>query len=137
MKLRGLLLNVCIGSVGLVAAARIAAQQLRLHLRHGEYVHESIPCNNPPFAAMMSWNGIGFSGPHSAQCRSRVLTHSGNRYDISTACAALGDDTPDASAYVDTFTVTRLSESRFKLTKAGNPAGTYRWCSALVPTATR
>jgi hypothetical protein len=84
---------------------------------------------------MTSWNGAGFSDPHSAQCRSRLLAQSGNPYNISTNCTALGDGTPDTSGYLDRFTVTRLSDSRFKLTKAGKPAGIYRWCNAFVPAA--
>lgn len=101
-------------------------------LEHGDYVQEPLACKDAPFAAILSWNGIGFSDPHSSQCRSRIVTQSGNRYKFTTTCAALGDGTPDASGYVEKFTVTRLSSKRFELTDVAKPAVTYRWCNAPV-----
>ena len=39
---------------------RCFAQSEPLPLKHGNYVQESYSCTRPPFAAMMSWDGIGF-----------------------------------------------------------------------------
>lgn len=132
MSIGGMVFNASIKSVGLLFAVLMPAQQLSLHLRHGDYVQESVACKDAPFAAILSWNGASFPDPHSSQCRSRLLAQSGNRYDISNTCAALGDGTPDRSGYVDRFTITRLSDSRFALTKGGKSIGIYRWCNASV-----
>ncbi len=89
MNIRGIVFNASIYSIALLPAVLIPAQQLDLHLRHGDYVQAT-----------------------------RAAVHNG---------------TPDTSGYVDKFTATRLAESRFKLTKAGRPAGIYRWCNASAP----
>lgn len=135
MKRRSIFSKAIITSTCLLTTGLIVAQQTHFSLQHGDYVQEPLACKDAPFAAMMSWNGIGFSDPHSSQCRSRVATQSSNRYHLITTCAALGDGTPDNSGYVEKFTVTRLSNKRFELTKAAKPAGIYRWCNASVPAA--
>ena len=108
---------------------RCFAQPEPLPLKHGNYVQESYSCTRPPFAAMMSWDGIGFSGPHSSRCTTRVLVRHENRYSISTSCAALGDGSPDNSKYVDSASVTLVSNTRFQLSKRSRRAIEFRWCS--------
>ena len=106
------------------------AQQDQLSLKQGTYVVASSDCKEPPFAVMKSWDGVGFFGPHASKCKSRVLSSQGNQFTMSTTCAALGDGTPDRSGYVDTFLLTRLSNTRFVIQKRTGPGNTYRWCSA-------
>ena len=106
------------------------AQHDQLSLKHGAYVLDSSDCKEPPFAAMLSWDGVGFFGPHSSRCKTRVLSLQGNQFKLSTTCAALGDGTPDTSHYVDTFLLTRLSDTRFVIRKETKPENTYRWCGA-------
>lgn len=106
------------------------SQNHPLSLKHGTYVREPYPCKEQPNAAIMSWDGIGFSGAHSSRCASRILSSHGNQFKLSTSCDALGDGSPNPSgrSYVDTFSLTRLSNTRFTLDKTKAP-GTYRWCS--------
>lgn len=101
-----------------------------LSLKHGTYVLETSNCQGPAFAAMISWDGVGFSGPHSARCTSRVLSRHGDQFSVNTSCAALGDGSPDRSGYVDTISLTRLSSTRFMISKENEPQGKYRWCGA-------
>lgn len=99
-------------------------------LKHGIYVEKSYPCKGAPNAAIAEWDGKGFSGAHSSQCTTRVLSRTGATYKLSTSCAAMGDGTPDNSGYVDVFSLTRKSMVSFDLLK---PKATeqlaFRWCS--------
>jgi hypothetical protein len=114
----------------LVIPLVISAQTQQLTLKHGTYVATSSPCEGAAFAVMMSWDGATFSGPHSSKCTTRVLGHQRNWYSVSTTCAALGDGTPDPSGYVEKLSLTRLSNSRFALSKDHETQRTaYRWCS--------
>ena len=101
----------------------------RLPLKHGNYVQESYSRTRPPFAAMMSWDGIGFSGSALKPMHNFVLVRYENRYSISTSCAALGDGSPDISKYVDSASVTLVSNTRFQLSKRSGRAIEFRWCS--------
>ena len=102
----------------------------QLSLRHGIYVLDGISCKGPPFAAMQSWDGVGFAGPHASQCTTRILSNQGNHFDISTACAALGDGTPDRSGHVTKVSLTQLSNTRFVVELDEQTRLPYRWCSA-------
>jgi hypothetical protein len=111
----------------------ISAQNQPLQLERGTYVQEGVPCKDAPFAAVKSWDGVGLSGPHSSRCTTRVLSHHGQQFSVSTACAAIGDGTPNPSGKNDiqTLSVTRLSNNRIVVSDGGSvPSATYRWCSA-------
>ena len=103
-----------------------------LGLKHGTYVQAPVSCKEPPFAAMQAWDGVGFFGPHSSRCTSRVLSHHNNHFRISTSCKAIGDGTPDpdGQSYVETITLTRLSRVRFVKSSEAKRESTFRWCSA-------
>jgi hypothetical protein len=92
------------------------AQREQLPLKHGTYVLANIACKEPPLAAMISWDGVGFSG---------------SRFSVTT-CSALGDGTPNPSGqvYVETLSVTRLSNARISMSSDAKQPATYRWCSA-------
>ena len=84
-------------SAWLLVPALALAQREQLPLKHGTYVLANIACKEPPLAAMMSWDGVGFSGPHASKCVSHVLSHHGSRFSVTTTCSALGDGTPNPS----------------------------------------
>jgi hypothetical protein len=110
------------------------AQSDQLSLKHGVYVREPYPCKEPPNAAIMAWDGAGFSGAHSSRCTSRVVSRHGNRYGVINACAALGDgsDNPSGQPAVDSFSLSRLSNIRFVISSETITQGTYRWCGAAA-----
>jgi hypothetical protein len=117
---------------GLIHAQKTHAQNARLGLKHGTYVDASVSCPAPPFAAVRSWDGIGLFGPHSSRCTSRVLSHHGNQFQISTSCSAVGDGTPNPVGQVDiqNISLIRLSNVSFVASEEAKPKTTYRWCTA-------
>jgi hypothetical protein len=110
-----------------VGCAQAAAQDL-LPVEHGTYVREGFSAEDPPFAAIIEYDGTTLSGPHSNACRSTVLSHHGKDYLLSTTCAALGDGTP-AAPYGEEERVVVQSSTKIRLAH-GNDAASYR----LVPT---
>ena len=131
MKHRQLLCRVMMSTVWVLTHALALAQDAGLSLKHGIYVDASVSCKEPPFAVMRSWDGVGFSGPHASRCISKVLSHQGSEYRVSTSCSAIGDGTPNPSgkADVETISLTRLSSTRFVLSSETRSTTTYRWCS--------
>ncbi len=118
-----LLATLCLASVAFAQT---------LPIRSGVYVLESSKCNDAPNAAIIIWDGIGFSGAHSGHCTSHINPLPNGRYQVSTKCTALGDGTPDAaSAHLeDVVTVDHVSSSKFTVIKATGAQASYRWCSA-------
>ena len=99
-------------------------QDQELTIDPGVYVREPASCKSAPNAAILLWDGVGFSGPHSSKCKSTVLSKRGRQYEISTSCAALGDGSSnsDDKPFVETFVLfmavehsvhSRKSESSF------------------------
>ena len=132
MKQRPTFSKITLGLACVLIPCFALADHDQLSLKQGTYVVASSDCKEPAFAVMKSWDGVGFSGPHSSKCTSRVLSRHGNQFTMSTTCAALGDGTPDQSGYVDNFLLTRLSNTRFNIRKDNDPhpETTYRWCLA-------
>jgi hypothetical protein len=104
------------------------AQTQPLSLKQGVYVPITYECFEAPHAAILSWDGVGFSGPHSSKCTSDFETKDGKLFQVSTKCYALGDGSLDTSGHVDTFTLSRQSSDRFEMVKAGTRGVVYRWC---------
>ncbi len=108
-----------------------------IHLKPGIYVAAGTACKDAPFAAMSRWDGVGFGGPHDSRCRTEVLRHEGNSFDVSTTCSALGDGTPTRPT---TFKarLTIVNEESYSteplIETMGSSTETkpviYRWCSA-------
>lgn len=98
-------------------------------LRSGTYVLSGTSCRDAPFAATMRYDGKGLSDPHSAQCRSRILQRSGNRYRVSTTCRANGDGSP-ATPTTEIAMLRIRSRIAFVYAVAGPVANasTYRLC---------
>lgn len=114
----------------LVMPLAAVAQSAPLSLKQGVYVARPYPCKGAPNTAILQWDGTGFSGAHSSKCTTRVLSHVGTRYDLSTTCSAMGDGSPDTSGYVDLRSLTRVSESAFAMQAPHQDRQAFRWCSA-------
>jgi hypothetical protein len=110
----------------LIIPAVAFPQEPHLVLKHGVYVREKTPCKGAPNAAIMSWDGAGFSGAHSSKCTSRVVSRSCQIFQVSTTCSALGDGSPNpgGSESADSFILTLLSSTRFEIRKEGHDQGT-------------
>jgi hypothetical protein len=106
------------------------SQDQQLTIKHGVYVREPAQCKDAPNAAILSWDGVGFSGAHSNKCTSTVLRKSGKKYEISTSCSALGDGSPNpiGTPFVESAVLTWQSNTQFMITKGNQPEGMYRWC---------
>ncbi len=132
MKLQSVLIKMIIIATWFSMPFTIMAQDQLVSLKHGVYVEAGTACKDAPFAAMKSWDGHGFAGPHSSQCTSQIVTRHGNQYKVRTACSALGDGTPNPSGHVDTETIqlTQLSDVSFAVGSQTKARLTYRWCSA-------
>jgi hypothetical protein len=120
-----------LASLALLALPLMAGSaDQHLSLKVGVYVRAESPCRGAPNAAILSWNGTGFSGAHSSQCKSHVEHQDGTRFAINTRCAALGDGSANTAGfdYTDSFVLNRLSRSRFELIKGDQDKAIYRWC---------
>jgi hypothetical protein len=111
--------------------ASVAVAQT-LPIRPGVYVLEASKCEDAPNAAIIVWDGIGFSGAHSGRCISHIGPLPNGRYQVSTKCTALGDGTPDTAGahFEDVMTIDHVSSGRFTVIKATGARASYRWCSA-------
>ena len=85
--------------------------------------------------ATMQWDGVGFSGAHSSKCTSQVLSHEGNDFRVGTSCAAEGDGSANLPGHADveTFSLTRVTYTRFVVLREHESKGTYRWCGTGAP----
>ena len=99
-------------------------------LKRGVYVATPFACKGAPNAAIMDWDGTGFSGAHSTRCTTHVLSSAGTTYKVSTKCLALGDGSPDLSGASATLTLKRRSMMSYSVQRQGEVSETdYRWCS--------
>jgi hypothetical protein len=119
----------------LTTGLALFAQYPKLTIKPGIYVREPAQCQGAPNASIMSWDGVGFSGPHSSQCKTTVLHKNDTTYEISDSCSALGDGSPNpgGTPFVESFVLTLLSDTRFTVARESQPKGTYRWCSRTAP----
>lgn len=101
-----------------------------LPLKPGTYVLIDSPCADHPNAAEFSYDGRGFSYPHSSRCVSKVLSIKGSTYRVATTCSAAGDGSPTAPlTLTSTYRVT--SRTRVSVRQgAAKSAASYRWCPA-------
>ncbi len=130
MSLRAILVELAIGAV-LCGSCSGLAQSTSFSLKRGTYVQKGTDCKDPPFASMMLWDGVGFSGAHSSKCTTHVLSHRGNHFEVGTTCSALGDGSPEPAGATDvtTLSLTRLSNTSFVLDGGDKGTSSYRWCS--------
>ena len=106
-----------------VVSAQVEARSL-LPLEAGTYVREGVDVVDAPFAALVAYDGSAFSGPHSSACRSKLLSHRGATYRLSTTCEALGDGTP-AVATTEVERVVVVSPTRMRFAR-GDDVALYR-----------
>jgi hypothetical protein len=134
MKLRAYPWSAMVLAAWLSLPFAAISQDQTLTIKSGIYVREPAQCKDAPNAAIMSWDGVRFSGPHSSKCTSTVLHQNGGKYEIRTSCASLGNGSPNPTGTpsVESFVLTRLSGTQFEIAKDNQPQGTYRWCSAKV-----
>ena len=132
MRLLSATLKIMISIVWLSMPLLIVAQADLLALKPGVYVEKHEQCKGAPNAAIMIWDGVGFSGAHSSRCTSRVLRRDKNRFRVSTSCSALGDGSPSDSGTDgrESFLLTRLSSAAFVVLRDRQQPRSLRWCSA-------
>ncbi|NHH80192.1 hypothetical protein [Burkholderia gladioli] len=72
-----------------------AAAQAALPLHAGTYVDtQANECQDAPNTSILTYDGHGFGGAHSSHCVSTTVKRTGDEYELSTTCSALGDGTP-------------------------------------------
>jgi hypothetical protein len=119
---------VALGMFLAASAQAQAATKDLLPLVHGTYVREGFDAVDPPFAAIVEYDGTTFSGPHSSACVSQVLDHDGAKYRVSTTCYGEGDGTP-AVPYTEKERVVVQSATQMKFTH-GDDMAVYRLVKA-------
>jgi hypothetical protein len=112
-----------------LAAIQASQEPTPLPLKHGVYIQKAFACKGAPNAAIRVWDGVGFSGAHSSQCRSRIVSHKGSSVQMSTTCTARGDGSLESSTLDDEFTLSAMSKTSFVMSRRHEPGVTYRWCS--------
>jgi hypothetical protein len=132
MKLRAGLSKAIINAAWCFMPLIAFSQDQQITLKHGVYVRQETPCKDAPNAAIISWDGVGFSGAHSSKCTSRVVHTDGMQFRVNTTCSALGDGSPNPAGhdYVDSFLLTQLSNTRFEVLRKSQGKNAYRWCSS-------
>lgn len=108
-----------------------ATQAATLPLVSGRYVLASLPCKDPPFAAMFDYDGHRFSYPHASSCRSTVVTRQGSVYRFRETCTALGDGS--ATASFTAFTVYKIVSPERVTLRRGRGDGAYPYRRCLPP----
>lgn len=73
-----------------LAAIQASQDATPLPLKHGVYIQKAFACKGAPNAAIRVWDGAGFSGAHSSQFRSRIVSHKGGSVRMSTTSTARG-----------------------------------------------
>ncbi len=129
MMLSAVLRTITTFVAALIMPLAAVAQDAPLSLKHGIYVAKPSSCKGAPNARILQWDGVGFSGAHSSRCTTRVLSHLGTRYELSTTCSAMGDGSPDTSGYVDLRSLTRTSATAFIMQARHQDQQAFRWCS--------
>ena len=126
-------LRAIIATISLSVPLLTVAQTASLSLEQGIYVEKHEQCKSAPNAAILSWDGFTFAGAHSSRCRSQIAHLEKNRYHVELTCSARGDGSTDPmdTDYRETFELTRISNTRFRRSRSGREATTYRWC--VVP----
>ena len=106
------------------------AQAATLPLKPGTFVQTSVPCKDPPFAAMFDYDGRALSYPHASHCRSAIASHEGRFYHVRETCTALGDGSAAApSTSITLYKI--LSRQRVDVGQGGKASVAYRWCPAV------
>lgn len=95
-----------------------------LPIERGTYVRDGADATDPPFVAMLAYDGSSFSGPHSSACTSTLLEHRDANYRVSTTCLADGDGTP-AAPHTEQADIVVQSTTRLRFSH-GDDTAIYR-----------
>ena len=119
-----------LSALPLIIMCTSAASAATLPLKSGTYVLANVPCHDPAFAAMFTYDGRQFSYPHAKACQSETLSRLGRRYRVRETCSAEGDGSAAApsttAAIYEIFSARRVSIDK---QNGGKPL-VYRWCTA-------
>jgi hypothetical protein len=120
-----------LGNISIVLAMiATGSSAATLPLKRGEYVLVTVPCKDPPLAAMFTFDGQHFSYPHASDCHSDVRPSGHHSYHVSTTCSTLGDGSP-AAATTEVARYTVQSATRVIIRNRSERSDLhYRWCSA-------
>lgn len=113
----------------LIVTPAMAADLLPLH--RGNY--SSSTCDDPPNAALLTFDGTSLTGAHTSACTSHVVKRTPAHYSLTQTCPAqqIGGEIA-ARAMVITEEVVILSDDSFRLSTSANSADarTFHRCSA-------
>jgi len=123
-----------IAAAGLIALQSVALGAATLPIQVGTYVRAGSDCKDPPFAAMMTYDGKAFADPHSHACRSTIIRQEGKAYTVQTSCIAAGEGAGPRVTQTERFMI--LSRTRLKAlgkTEMGRPdTAVFRRCGAIA-----
>jgi hypothetical protein len=94
-------------------------------LKPGIYVQKGTACASAPNAAIRQYDGRGISTPHTRECRARILSRRGDRYEASQSCIDAGAG--PAPRFVERQTVSIRDALTFGI-KTRGPTTEYRYC---------
>lgn len=123
------MMKLMTSAVAVLAVTHAVAADL-LPLHRGNY--SSTTCNDPPNAALMTYDGQLLTGAHTSACKTRVMKTTSDRYSLTQTCPAeqVGGAAP-AREMVVTEEVVILSSDSFQLSTNANSADarTFHRCS--------
>jgi len=119
----------------LTAAVGALASQSAVPVKSGVYVRDGVACRDAPFAALLTYNGKAFLGPHDGDCTSVLLRRTGRRYELEMTCRAVSEARPRVD-YGEAQTVTVISATRFNFSHRTGTGridrANYRLCPGSV-----
>lgn len=98
-------------------------------LKPGIYVQKGTACASAPNAAIRQYDGRGISTPHTRECRARILSRRGDRYEVSQSCIDAGAG--PAPRFVERQTVGIRDALTFDI-KTRGPTTEYRYCQPYM-----
>ena len=124
-------------AIGMLAGATVATASVDTspkpggvyRLKPGIYVQKGTACASAPNAAIRQYDGRGISTAHTRACRARILSHRGNRYEVSQSCIDAGAG--PAPRFVERQTVSIPDALTFDI-KTRGPATQFRYCPSYM-----
>lgn len=113
--------------VATIPASVESGNTLDIPLDQGVYVLSDSGCNNPANAAVRVFDGRGFSGSATKNCRVSVTSQDGRSYEIANDC----EDTYSGDRSTTSDSVSVIDSTRFSYTDEGESGMTYRLCPNL------
>jgi hypothetical protein len=98
-------------------------------LKPGIYVRKDVACKTAPNAAVRQYDGRGISSAHTRACRARILSRTGDRFEVSQSCIDAGAG--PAPRFTERQTIRIADALTFTQTMRGK-GSTYRYCPAYM-----